>query len=756
MTHVSKNFASLRHQFKNQMVISPNQHGDETVKVGDLEVVEDYLVVLVDAGLNQVFMINLDTKARFPVCVPYFELMEKIDDEEVEILHFVLDPRILMDEDTIPTSFKNKAERRYKDIISLITDLDAVIRNSRGDQLFADTAKAAGKGRDYIYNTFYSFLRNGCRKWGLGLPQGKDANREIKPRKYTVKMGRPPAIPQGKLPDERDIGAFEWAENQYKKKDGPSLKKVVDLMHKKFYYKSKSRLSAYDRRQTGELHEVKLLPADEMPTEEQFKHWLKIKHGGSLPNRDKSRKNATEYAANKVGRKGDAFLHVTAPGQMYTLDETPFDEEVVSIFDETRSTKLGKATLYFVRDTWSWAISGLYITTENPSYATAKEALFNSIRNKANFLKEIGSPIDPKDWPIEGAPQSLLVDNAEFNNTLSEGAVSDLPITIKFARAGRGDDKGLIESMFHAFSSFFKGMSKAHQTKSLLDINKQIARKNACLTINELYIIATVYIRHYNNQRLSGDYPLNQVMVRDGVPPIPNKCLTWGLRYRPGGFTELTEEEVYLRLFEKGEVSVRQDCIYLKGIQLRYNCNWTFAESIQDKHDKKTYPTFPCRYFRGLLDVIYICTPDGLKLATLDNRDRRFSNLSVNEIYAQRAAENSAYEPYRIEEKNSIATMQQFLEDYLSYAKSHKVNASMPDIATIKQNREVESIFDRIQQMNRMAKAVQSQMVFPDSEFPELLPLTNTTNQDCVEHVYDLIDEGCGSDEDDDFYMGIS
>ena len=128
----------------------------------------------------------------------------------------------------------------------------------------------------------------------------------------------------------------------------------------------------------------------------------------------------------------------------------------------------------------------------------------------------------------------------------------------------------------------------------------------------------------------------------------------------------------------------------------------------------------------------------------------------MNEIYAQRAAENSAYEPYRIEEKNSIATMQQFLEDYLSYAKSHKVNASMPDIATIKQNREVESIFDRIQQMNRMAKAVQSQMVFPDSEFPELLPLTNTTNQDCVEHVYDLIDEGCGSDEDDDFYMGIS
>jgi hypothetical protein len=139
-------------------------------------------------------------------------------------------------------------------------------------------------------------------------------------------------------------------------------------------------------------------------------------------------------------------------------------------------------------------------------------------------------------------------------------------------------------------------------------------------------------------------------------------------------------------------------------------------------------------------------------LATLDIRDQRFSNLSLNEIKALRAAERLAYGPYRVEEKNSIATMQQFLEDYLSYAKSHKVNASMPNISTIKQNREVETIFDRIQQMNRMAKAVQSQMVFPDSEFPELLPATNSTNQDSVEHVHDLIDEGDGNVEDDDFY----
>jgi transposase InsO family protein len=752
MTLLSKNYASLHHEIKNQKIISPDLFLDETVVIGKENIEEDYLIVMIDIGMNQVFMINMDTTARFPICVPYKELLDAIDKEHVELLDLGLDPRILKEEDSMSAAFKKKANGRYQDILPLITNLEATIRNSRGDNIVPDAAKAAGKKPNYIYDTFYSFLRSGFRKWGLGLPQGKDANREHKERNYSVKTGRTPDEPQGKLLDERDIKSFEWGEKQYTGTNGPSIEKVMIKIERKFYYKSKSKLSAYERRKTNELHDIKLKNADERPTAAQFKYWLLKRHDGSLPKRDKGRKNKTEYLANDAGRTGDGFIHVTAPGQMYQLDETPFDEEVVSIFDETRSSKLGKATLYFVRDTWSWAIAGVYITTENPSYSTAKEALFNAIRNKEQFLIEIGSPINPKYWLIEGTPQCLLVDNAEFNNTLSEGAISDLPITIKFGRVGRGDDKGLIESMFHAFSSFFKGTSKAHQTKSSRDIATQLARKNACLTINELYIIASVYIAHFNSKKLSKNYPISQIMVRDGVEPIPNQCLAWGLRYRPGGFTDLTEEEVYLRLFEKGEVSVRKDCIYLKGLQLHYNCQWALDEKLQDDHDSKKWPTFQCRYFRGLLDVIYICTPEGLKIATLDNRDNRFSGLSSSEIKDQHKLEKRGSASSRADERNSLATMDQFLTDYLTYAKNQRISSSMPNISTIKDSRKAESIFDRIQQLNRVAKVVQQHMVFPDNELTILPTPTDSSHISDTDYLSELLDEDYENAEEEDFY----
>lgn len=752
MTQLSKSYASLRHQIKNQKVISPNWDIDETIVISKEEIKEDYLIIMIDIGMNQVFMINLDQTARFPICVPYYDLLASIDDETVELIDIEFDPRISLDEELMSEGFKAKAERRYKHILPLILNLENTIRNSRGDNLFVDTAKAAGKKTNYIYDTFYSFLRSGCRKWGLGLPQGKDANREHKEREYSLKVGRTPDTPQGKVLVERDIKAFEWGEKLYQKANGPSLAKTMNAIERKYYYKSKSRLSAHKRRQTGELHDIELKNPDEIPTLAQFKYWLTKKYGGSLPKRDKKRKNKTEYLANEAGRTGDGFMHVTAPGQVYQLDETPFDEEVVSIFDETRSTKLGKATLYFVRDTWSWAIAGVYITTENPSYSTAKEALFNAIRNKENFLKEINSPIDPKSWLIEGSPQCLLVDNAEFNNTVSEGAVSDLPITIKFGRVGRGDDKGHIESMFHAFSTFFKGVSKAHQTKSSRDIALQLARKNACLTINELYIIASIYIAHFNNKKLSKNYPINKVMVQDGVLPIPNQCLAWGLKYRPGGFTDLSEEEVYLRLFEKGEVSIRNDCIYLKGLQLHYNCQWTLSEGLQDDHKNKKWDTFPCRYFRGLLDVIYVCTPEGLKMATLDFRDNRFEGLSSVEIKEQRKLERDSSLPARQAERNSIATMDQFLMDYLTHAKKQRISSSMPNIATIKDSRKVESIFDRIQQLNRLATVVKQHMVFPDNDLPPLSSPIDSSYVSNTDYLSELVDEDNENAEDDDFY----
>lgn len=754
MTNIAPAYADRRCEFKNQKVIGPHPELEETLVIGAEPIDEDYLVIMVDVGMNQVFMINLDSTARFPISVPYDELMTTIDDGLVIMADMQLDPRLLMDEESLSPGFKKKANQRYKDILPLILDLEAVLRCRYGDKAFKKACKDSGRSKQYIYDSFYSFLRNGCRKWGLGIPQGKDANHIPKQRKLMVKQGSSNEdIPRGKLLDEQDYKIFEEGKKLYQKTSGLCIRKVLRRLWEKYYWRTRVKLSAQQRRLSGEKYEIELLPPDERPTYWQFHYWLRKEFGGSLPKRDRSRANATEYAANQAGRPGDSFVHVTAPGQCYMLDETPFDVEIVSIFDTTRSTKLGKPTLYFVRDTFSWAIVGLYITTQNPSYATAKEALFNAIRDKKGFLEEIGSPVKPEEWPMQGVPLSLLVDNAEFRNTLSEGVITDLPVTVKFGRPGRGDDKGHVESLFHAFNSFFKGDSKSLQSQSPRDIALQTARKHACLTLNELYIIASVFIVHYNDKRLSENYPINRVMVKDGVRPTPNQLHAWGMTYRPGGLIDMSEDEAYLRLMEKGTVSVHKTHILLKEIGLHYNCQWMIAEGIQDRLPKKnSAKPYSCRYHRGFLDHIFICTPDGLQMATLDNKDQRFSGLSLAEIKDQKAWEKKDHALLREDELNSLVTAERFLRDWLQYAASQKHPASMPSISTIKDNRKNESIFDRIQQANRIAQAFQHEHLQPSEDHFSQLESERTGTFGACSFPSDYFDDDVENAEQDDFY----
>jgi hypothetical protein len=257
------------------------------------------------------------------------------------------------------------------------------------------------------------------------------------------------------------------------------------------------------------------------------------------------------------------------------LDETPFDEEAVSAFDPTRTSKIGKPTFYFVKDSWSKCITGVHITTQNPSYDTVKEALFNCARDKAGFFEELGLPFDGSHWPIKGIPLTLYVDRAEFHNRISEGPItSNVPVTIKFTRSGRGDDKGTIEKMFDTWSEFFKGLSPAHQTKSRRDIAKQIARKHACLTIAELYEIAVVYIIHYNNHQEIKDFPAPLQMKQDGIPPIPSAVWSWGQKYRPGYLQSIPDNQLYLELLETADVTVYQDHVLLVGKGIKYTCDW--------------------------------------------------------------------------------------------------------------------------------------------------------------------------------------
>lgn len=516
----------------------------------------------------------------------------------------------------------------------------------------------------------------------------------------------------GKVLTNYDFKLFQRAKNKYVKRSGATIQHIYDQLLLKHYFKSRIKNDVLLAEKTGERFKVELLPADERPSYNQFYYWLVLQFGGNLPLMKKQRQNPIENKKDNAGRTGDSYRHVIGPGQVFELDETPFIEELVSVFDPTRSTQIGKATLYFVIDVFSKLIAGLFITTENPSYNTVKQAIFNAARDKQKWFDEMGFNFDAKYWPQCGVPSTIFVDKAEFHNRVSEGPIADLPITLKFARSGRGDDKPNVEQLFHVFQRHMQDSSKASQTKSMQDIASQIARKHACLTVPEMYQIGIVYAMYSNNNRLLKSYALEREMVRDNVPKIPSKLWDWGMKHRPGYLISVPENELYLKLLAKGAVTVHRNGLYLKEKGLWYNCEWTLETGLQErKLPNQRSPVLASRYNAELVDIILICTDDGLKVATLDHKENRFSGLSFYQVAQQKNREGQENALAAEEEIEYLLGVDAFIKHKLTIAKKEKVSGPIPNISKIKDNRKLEALINRHTDMHRYLQSVQSEVL---------------------------------------------
>ncbi|MCU8023948.1 MULTISPECIES: transposase family protein [unclassified Shewanella] len=704
-------------QLKINRGIAPNTDTSEAVYVSDQLINEHYLLIHIDIPTNRAFAINLNTTARFPIKLEYDQLLEQINTDQIIVFDNHWPQGLFTDEDCLSASRRKKASNRFSIIKPLVKNLEAVLMNGYGEKLFQQVIDESGSSRQAVYDYFYAYLRMGQRINGLAFPVGKNANSSIGKRVISVKQGRPNSkIEKGKVLNDIDFKHFSTAMGWYVKRNGPSILKVYEDMLGRFYISGRIKNSQLEIDKTGELFCVTLLPANQRPTYDQFYYWLNKQFNGNIPLRDKSRQNAIENKKDSSGRRGDAYVHVIAPGQVFEVDETPFPEELVSVFDPTRSTKIGKATLYFVIDVFSKLIVGLYITTENPSYNTVKQVIFNAATEKQRLFDELDLNLNAEHWSQFGVAQTYFVDKAEFYNKLSEGPITDLPITIKFSRSGRGDDKPNVEQLFHVFQSHFEGVSPAHQTKSQQDIASQIARKKAALTISELYAIAIVYIFYHNNHRVIKNYSMERDMVRDNVAPIPAKLWAWGLANRPGYLLNVPADELHIKLLEKGYVTVHRHGLYLQNKSLWYNCDWTLATGLQErKLANQKNPVLPCRYSRSTADVIFICTEDGLKMASLNIKSSQFRGLSFAEVKIQQEAESKNLArleevalPYKL-------GMQRFVATTIANAQAEKTPGTMTSLSKIKSNRRRESSINQFEDKNKFIQSIKPFLTDGDS-----------------------------------------
>lgn len=673
---------------------------DYPITIGQQSISEDMLIIYVDYYNDAVFLINVRSTPKSPIRVSYSALMLSLSCLDIEVSHFSWEPRVIRSFDSLSQKEQKKVMERYRIIAPLIEDLEGYLYRRYKSYSISRIASEHGMSRQTVTDYLLAFFYYGKRKNALCLPVGKEIQREKRARCLRVKQGRPneTGVLEGKLLTEMDIQYFKRITKQMECNTGANIRTYVDaykIMIQSFYYDEKTILDATTSRVRGKRYDLTLLPQTEIPTYRQFTYWIQKTYGHKKIRLKNACLPSSEQQKDFNGRKGNAYANIIAPGQLYEIDETPFDEELISHLSTSDNIiHLGKPTVYIIKDVFTRYIVGFYATLDTPSYDTLRKALFNSCRDRKSWLKSIHCEDFLEEWENMGLPTTILVDNAELNNNKSEGLITDLDVTVSFTRPGRGDDKPFVESTFNSLTAFLPSLSKGHKRAGKLAQRRNDARGQAVFTLDDLNFLLMEYCCYANNHKVHNGINLDLEMVKAGISKIPNQMLKWGLKNRPGYMRHIEEKELTMKLLPRGEVSVRQKGVYLKDIRLLYTSPDILSSGLQDRSSvgSNKSNTFPCRYDPSNLDRIYVEVDGNSHVCELDENLRLFEGKSMKEI---KLIKNHLKKVNLIDELNSrkeessVAATTKGVVDRAKQAFDQRRRGTA-DISDIRKNRQVE------------------------------------------------------------------
>jgi hypothetical protein len=638
---------------------------------------EPHIVIYANSSTDRIFAMNME-KDVMPKEFSYEETLSSIDEKcllkgRVELPEYMQIP-----ESWVSEKQKEKRDEIFNRIKPIVGNLEDFVLGSYGKGFIKNAMNYGGKKRSkgQVYRDLWAYFRSGCNiNIFLRTPgTGKTTNRN-----YVAKPG--PNSGTGHVVTKTDIKNIIKAIRAFYKKSNPTMylegvyQKCLDHYYSDHVFNIEKRRTKYERWND-----------DRLITEWQF---MKVAREFRKKNKSKIEKAQgieAEVAKNEKPSEGTIHdFYDKGIGYYYQIDETPFDVELVCQFDPTRKKRIGKPTVYVVRDMSSRAFVGLYITLKNPSADTARAVIFNAFRNKQQFCKELGIEIGSDDWFKGGKSRNIFCDNAEMKAELARCFSKDALITVHFNKEGHSQDKGLVERAFRLLHDAVKGQVDGYSPNNVPAHIKKILRNKALLNINELYQILITYIIIYNNHSVNHDIQLTKEMYMDGVKQIPRHVWDWDKRNRAGYLKHVEEFELYESLLEVGEVTCLPTHLSLKGFKLKYKCSWTKDNEYQVKGGKS--PRLKCRYMRHSMDTIFIETPQGFKVATMIGK--LFRQVSVEEIEAEEKIINEENIRLTKEHKAKQGETRALIEDLQRDAREEqeKINVNQANTQPIKQNR---------------------------------------------------------------------
>ena len=648
-----------------------------------------YRIIWIDDMRKILYAIKVNDKKTLTVQLTYENIVLDLNDGIANKLKF--DPYYVYRDEKelskIEIEGRDKAWNAIKNIIDTKNYPDIFNARKRG-KLIDEAIKETSLSKPTIYNYIRRYWIGGQTKNSLIPKYRNSGGVGVEKNLNGVKMGRPrinkEILGEGINITEEIKQIFKKViKKYYHSKKGYNLTQVYIKMLEEYF--SVETIGNNGKRI------LELKPLDQIPTFGQFKYWHYKKR--NIKEEIIARKGLKEYEMNYRDISDNSMKGILGPGSLYQIDATIADIYLVSRYD--RSKIIGRPTIYFVIDTYSRMITGVYVGYESPSWIGAMMALSNAASDKVKYCRDYEIYIERDEWDIEGIPEAIIGDRGELEGTSAESLINSLGIDIQNTPPYRPDWKGIVERRFNIIQSNFKSFTPGYVKKNFKTRGGEDYRLDAILDIYQFTQIIIKCILNHNNRCITG-YDLDYKAIVDCIEPTPKDIWKWGLENKIGTLRFIPEDIIKLNLMPVDNARVTHEGIRFKNIL--YTCETAKNENWFVTAKNKGSWSIQVSYDPRNMNYIYIKNDKGrtFETCTIKNSHKKYFNKSLAEIDEIREAQKILEAKSEYNKLNSSINLFKDIDDLVDAAEKetnkfkNKNESKSKRIKNIRTNRKEE------------------------------------------------------------------
>lgn len=691
--------------------------------VAEIEQEKQYKVLWISPDLVYGYWIRMDDN-KLPEKFEYnlleeglssgrFEKKEEISSETSDI--------------SISESSKKRRDELWEALQNALTHEPDIYDRKRRKELLQEPAKKLGTP----YNNLYRYL---VRYWKNGkTPNAFLIDRRKSGKKAGIngcqkKQGRPAKHEGGfgKALNSDDIKNFSKA-----------VKKYYLTQKKATLVSTYEKMLADDYTIMNGTGQLALLPSDQIPSIRQFRYWFQKSFDIKTVKQKRDGDAKFELTGRAITGRSDYQL--MGPGAKYQIDATVGDIYLVSQFD--RSDIIGRPVMYFVVDSYSRMVTGMYVGLEGPSWAGAMMAIENAASDKVAYCASYGVEITEDEWPCRHIPTAILGDRGEMESRLADNLVQMLGVRIENAPPYRADLKGIIEQHFRTINTNALPFLPGKVLPDMSERGGHDYRLDAKLDIRQFTEIIIRCVLYYNNSHSMEYFEKNEQMMQMGVDAVPLELWNFGIRYCSGCLKTVPKDTLRLALMPMDKASVTERGIRFKGMY--YACEEALKGLWFEKARAKGTYRVKIYYDPRDMSAILVENPTGTEVirCELVEWETKYAGKQLDEVWYEQEKEklrNKELKAKELEAKINLGKQIESIVDSVGQKSGADNAASKAErIRNIRANRKNEKEEIRKKEAFTGRKAGQDEKKVQPAKEPEISPIMRLIQQQVEEEIKD-------------------